>query len=341
MRKLLVFFSMMVVAAAMSFNLTSCGSDDPDPLAKPTVQILVDVDEADGYKVNITVQATDAATYSWDYGDGETSTTSGNHSYTYAASGSYTIAVTVDNGEGLTASASETKSIVASIEEIIAGAGDGGKTWVLTQNEASFAGKIGGGPVDNSMAIAPDMSLIPSGVMEMFGLGGEYNDEYTFYNDGTLEINTQNGLALGGILYGSITELIQVPSADPGSLPLCAMTYANVDATWSLGYEDLVVPCYNEFTSEAFEDITFTFAEDDATKVAEMKLSQGAFLGFADLDYTGVDGVDVDNSFYILKEVTPEAMHFAIGIAGMSDVSGVPAFMLPSFMLHLTLVPKQ
>ena len=41
MKKLFVFFSMMVVAAFVALNLTSCGED---PLPPPTVDILVDVD---------------------------------------------------------------------------------------------------------------------------------------------------------------------------------------------------------------------------------------------------------------------------------------------------------
>lgn len=345
MRKLLVFFSMMVVAAFMALNLTSCGDDTPDPLAAPTIQILADVDATDGYTVNITVQQTGAKTYAWDYGDGNTSTQAGSHSYKYTASGTYPISVVVDNGEGLKANTSITKTIAASIEEMIAGAGADGKTWVLTQKEGTYAAKIGPGMVENEVGVIP--GIIVDGIMAMFGLGAEYNDEYTFYNDGTLEINVQNGMALGGILYGNVTGLIQVPSDDWGSLPLCAMTYANVtDATWALSYDDLVVDTYNEFKDpQVREDITFTFPEDDANKVAEMKLSSGAYLGFADLTYPeaipemGLPEA-VDNSFYILKEVTPDVMHIAVGIAGMSDIDGVPAFMLPTFLLHLTLEAK-
>jgi hypothetical protein len=238
-------------------------------------------------------------------------------------------------------------TIQASIEEIIAGADNNGKIWVLTQLEGSFAGKIGGGIVDNTVPISPEMSLIPNGVMAMFGLGAEYTDEYTFYRDGKLKIDVKNGMALGGILYGNVTELIKVPSTAPNSLPLCAMTYANVtNATWSLSYADKVVKAYNEFKNpKVMEDVKFTFPKGDTKKIAEMKLSTGAYIGFADLNYPAMPAYGlnspVNNSFYILKEVTPTAMHFAIAIAGVSDLDGVPIFMLPTFMLHLTLVPKK
>jgi PKD repeat protein len=338
MKKLFVFFSMMVVAAVVALNLTSCDKE-PDPLPSPTVQILVDVDEADGYTVNITIQATDAATYAWDYGDGNTSVESGNHTYTYEASGDYTVSVTVDNGEGLTASASESTTIVASVEEMIAGSGDDGKTWVITQKEGSYAGKIGPGIVDNTVPV--DVILLVDGVVEMFGLGSEYNDEFTFYKDGTFKINAQNDQGLAGFLYGNVLDMVITPSADILSLPLCAVPFSNVeDASWELNYDDLVVSTYNEFKDpKVFEDVTFTFPEGDTDKVAELKLSEGAYIGFADLDYPAIPqlGIDapVDNSVYIIKEVTPDMMQISIGISGVVEYA-----VYPTFFLTLIFEPK-
>ncbi len=344
MKKFLVYLSMLAIVAAMSINLTSCGGgdDEPEPAPAPTVQFLADVDPDDGYKVNITVQATDVTSLSWEYGDGNTSSESGNHVYTYEASGDYTIKVTA-SGEGGTVTASKSVTIVASLEEIIAGVGNDGKTWVLTQQESTFAGKIGAGTVDNGMALIPGFDLIPDNVMGMFGLGDEYSDEFTFYQDGTFKVDVKNNQVLAGIFYGNITGLIQVPSDDPGSLPLCAISYQNIDGSWELSYDDLVVTAYNEFKDPAvLEDVTFTFGED--SNVANLVLSQGGYVGFVDLKYPAIPEMGlnepVDNSFYIIKEVTPEAMHVAIGINGVTDVDGVPVFMHPTFMLHLTLVPK-
>ncbi len=340
MRKLLVFFSMLAVAGIMTVNLTSCGEDEPAPI--PTVQLLADIDPDDGYTVNLTVQSTDATSFTWDYGDDQTSTQASNHSYTYEASGDYTISVTA-TGEGGMASATENVTIAASLEEIIAGPDNSGKTWVLTQAEASFTGKVGGGMVVNEVSLIPEMSQVVNNMLTAFGLGDEYSDEYTFYKDGKLEIDVKNGQALAGIMYGSVTELIVKPSDDTGLLPLCAITYDNVtDATWELSYDDLTVTAYNEFKDpQVMEDVTFTFPEDDANKIAEMKLSSGAYLGFVELDYRGVPGIDSDNSYYILKDVTPDAINIAIGISGIDQVDGVPNFMNSTFLLHLVLVPKQ
>jgi len=65
-------------------------------LYPPTVEIVVDVQ---CYDVTFTVEAENVDTYSWDYGDGNTSTTVGSHTYTYAESGNYTVILTV-TGEG-------------------------------------------------------------------------------------------------------------------------------------------------------------------------------------------------------------------------------------------------
>lgn len=336
MKKLFVFFSMMVVAAFMALNLTSCGDD---PLPAPTIKILVDVDETDGYTVNITVDAAGAASYSWDYGDGNKSTAAGNHSYTYEASGTYTVSVSVDNGEGLIASASKSVTIVASVEEILAGSGDDGKTWVLTQKEGSYAGKIGPGIVDNSVPV--DLILLVDGVVEMFGLGSEYNDEFTFYKNGTFKINAQNNQGLAGFLYGSVLDMVLIPSDDINSLPLCAVPFNNVeDATWELSYDDLVVTTYNEFKDPAvMENVTITFPEGDADKVAELKLSHGAYIGFADLDYPAIPqlGINeaVDNSVYIIKDVTPDMLQISIGISGVVEYA-----IYPTFFLTLVFEPK-
>jgi PKD repeat protein len=326
-----------LVLSAVLF--TSCKKDDP---VTPTLQFIAEVDD---YTVTITVEATGAETYAWDYGDGNTSTTVGSHTYSYedAGSGDYTISCTVTSKDALTVTKTQDVTIAASIEELIAGIGDDGKTWVLTQAESSFTGKMGGGGVTNDVAIYPTMSLIPDGVLTIFGLGDEYTDEFTFYRDGTLAIDVKNGRSLVGIVYGNIMSPNDiVVSTDWSSLPLASIPGQNMaDATWELSYNDRTVDWYDEFVDSALAQTTFTFPEDDANKIAELKISEGAYLCFSDLYFPepvasaiGLPG-PVDNSLYILKEVTGDAMHIAVGLNSWPDYAH-----LPSLLLHLTLVPK-
>jgi len=324
-------------AAAVMFN--SCAEEDP---VTPTLQFIAEVD---GYDVTITAEATDAETWLWDYGDGTTSTTAGNHVYSYedAGSGTYTITCTVTSKDDLSAMKTANVSIAASIEEIIAGVGDDGKTWVLTQAESSFTGKLGGGGVTNDVAIYPDMSLIPDNVLGIFGLGDEYPDEFTFYRDGTLAIDVKNGRSLVGIVYGNVMSPNDiVPSSDWGSLPLASIPGQNIaDATWSLSYADRTVTWFDEFVTADLAQTTFTFPEDDPDKIAELVISEGAYVCFNDLYYpepiAGMLGLDgpVDNSIYILKEVTADMMNIAVGLNSWPDFPH-----LPSLLIHLVLVPK-
>ena len=347
MKKLFVFFSMMMVAGIMAVNLTSCGEDEPDPLPTPTVQILVDVDEADGYTVNITVQATDAATFAWDYGDGNTSAVSGNHTHTYEASDSYTISVTVDNGEGLTANASKTVTIVASIEEMIAGTDDNGKTWVLTQ--ADGAGKMGVGHVENEIALIPGMDVIPANILVAFGMDSEYPDEFTFYKDGKFTVDTENGRGMASAVYGGVQMALGATdvymSPDLNQLPLSIVSMASVnDGTWAISYDQFKIMAQNEVDIDAgdqvFEEKTFSFTEGDTR--FKLDLSTGGYIGFFDMSYPaavmealGMPAQAVDNSFYIVKSVTPDEINVAIASCGLGDL-----LIYPTYMLHLTFIPK-
>jgi PKD repeat protein len=336
--KFLTLGMVVLVAAAMLFN--SC-EDDPDPVT-PTLQFVVEVD---GYVATITAEATDAESWLWDYGDGNTSTTAGSHEYSYedAGSGTYTITCTVTSKDDLTAEKTQSASVAASLEEIIAGVGAEGKTWVLTQLESSFIGKMGGGGVTNDVALYPDMSLIPDDILGIFGLGDEYTDEFTFYRDGTLAIDIINGRLLTGIVYGNIISPNDIiPSSDYNSLPLASIPGISMpDATWSLSYADRTVDWYDEFVTEGLNQTTFTFPVDDPNKIAELVLSEGAYVCFNDLyfpepyaTYMELPG-PVDNSIYILKEVTPDMMNIAVGLNSWPEYA-----ILPSLLLHLTLVPK-
>lgn len=86
----------MAMAAISSFVLSSCGGDDDGP-GKPTASFTY-VD--DGREVSFTSTSKNAKTFSWDFGDGETSTEQ-NPVHTYESYGVYTVKlkVTGDGGE--------------------------------------------------------------------------------------------------------------------------------------------------------------------------------------------------------------------------------------------------
>ncbi len=330
-REIAMFFGWIVLFA-------SCSKEDP---IAPTVQFTAEVS---GYEVTITAEATDAVSYLWDYGDGNTSTTSGSHTYTYAASGDYTIKATVTSADNLTASETVDVTIAASTEEMIAGTGTGGKTWVLTQAETSFSGGVGVGLLTNDVAIIPEWSTVADGLLSLMGLGDEYADEFTFYRDGTFKIDTKNGRGLAGVVYANIVSPNDKKESNaPTKLPLASIPFSNVDnASWELSYDDRTVDWYDWLVSKSSKTTTFTFPENDPDKIAEIKISSGAYLAVNDLYYPepiataiGLPG-PVDNSFYILKKITANSMYITVCINSYPNKP-----YMASVMLHLTLVPKQ
>src|SRR6478736_3056280 len=203
----------LIAMSLMVFSFTSC-SDDPMPL--PTVNFIADVK---GYDVNITVESANVTTFAWTYGDGATSTESANHTHKYAKSGDYAIIVTAANESG-TATKTVNVTIAASMTELLAGAAASGKVWVLDSGAGTSVQKIN-----------KDLTLwtgLPAGALNMFDLGTEYDNEYTFKPTGDYGIAGKNGAVLTGILYSIINELeiIVPPNSGAGGLTGAAFTDA-------------------------------------------------------------------------------------------------------------------
>ena len=82
----------------MSFVAISC-EDDEATVEAPTARFTYTVDENNGLLVNFTNASLNADSYSWDFGDGETSTEM-SPSHTYAADGTYNVSLTATNSGG-------------------------------------------------------------------------------------------------------------------------------------------------------------------------------------------------------------------------------------------------
>lgn len=309
------------LAIVLGTLITSC-SKDPDA---PTLNFTAVVD---GYVVTITANATDATSWDWNYGDGNTATTVGSHTYTYAQSGDYTITCTV-TGDGGEATSSVDVTIESSLEELISGGPDAanGKTWVVSK---LYTTGDGVGSVNNVLELDV-MAFFPDNILELFGLGAEYDDEFTFFSDGKYVMNPVNGQVVASMIQGVVTQTITVPSTDPNSLPLCAATYTPpVNGTWALSTADYSMEAFADPTivpdAEPY-DVTFTFPT--ANKINKFDLSAGQFLGI--LDAFGGQQASVT----LLESVTADKMQIVVMIA-----TDAPYFYLPTLAFHISLVPK-
>jgi len=102
-----IIFSIFLL---LSMIVVSC-EDDEATVEAPTARFTYTVDADNGLLVNFTNSSLNADTYSWDFGDQETSTNM-SPSHTYAADGEYTATLTATNSGGST-SASETLTLTS------------------------------------------------------------------------------------------------------------------------------------------------------------------------------------------------------------------------------------
>ena len=315
MRKLLVFFSMMVIAGFMAVNLTSCG-DDPMPL--PTVKLLAEVDPDDQYKVNLTVEATDATTYAWDYGDGNLSVAGENHSHIYAASGDYTIKVTVTNESG-TASAMANVTINPSIQEMLAGVDAAGKSWVLSK---TISANDGAGPLAPSeFNISLPFALVGD-PLEYVGFPDEYDNIFTFKPDGKYAVDNVNGQNLCTQIYAVMTTGQMEPGDGwtKGQLGFATLSYTSgANPTWKV--EEGVTIEMDVMSDDPATPSDYTPMRVKYENVTRVSV-QNSYFGLLDM-----------SNYIIIENISPDKMQILVLMhTEMPDVLSIFA--------RLTMVPK-
>ncbi len=110
--KKVILSSSLALLAGLVFFLSSCGSDDPDPIAKPVASFTSTIE---GKTVTFTNTSTNGKTYSWDFGNSESATTE-SPSHTYAANGTYVVKLTTTNESGSDESAAAIEVINVKID---------------------------------------------------------------------------------------------------------------------------------------------------------------------------------------------------------------------------------
>jgi len=260
------FYSLFTLVAITAI-MFSCGKDS----LPPVVQMFAEPDADNPYIINFKTTVENVTSYAWDFGDGETSTEA-NPSHTYAMSGDYTAKVTV-TGEGGTSEATKIVTIAASLEEMLTG-GPGaanGKTWVLSRT--ATPGMDGAGAIETNFPT--DLMPATDNLLEIIGLGDEYDNEYTFYFDGTYKVNNKDGESLAGWLYSAdVIGMDNVIKTTPYAIYKVSRTNAS-NATWALTEDtDLSIDIVDE--SEASEK-TVTFVGADY-----ITFGAGGYIGIED-----------------------------------------------------------
>ena len=290
------------VIAVLSLTIFSCGEEEADP---PTVTVSAIVD---GYEVAFTATVTNADTYSWDFGDGETSTEL-SPTHTYALSGSYNVFITV-TGDGGDATASTTVTIEASELEMLTGgtAYPNGKAWKVSTTISQGDGVYYcTDPLEFDQPIA-------DGILGMIGLPTEYDDQFIFHHDLSYTHDVVNDSAIANIVYCTFNGIAFRPSAMP---PIALAPWAPVASTFTYTEDtDLTLTCVDKDDEEVTSDVTW---ED----VTVLEIAGTEFFGV--LDYTRK---------YMVLEISADKLRLGI-FASTSQGSNMT---VPSSLLIMTYV---
>ena len=292
--RLFIFNSFLLLALL----LFSCDDDD-GKIDLPT-NAIIHYSVADR-QVAFTALTTNADSYQWDFGDGQTSTEQ-NPVHQYESGGYYTATLTVS---GSTGSVSDETNLAVAITPYVLLTGgptaESGKTWKLTaahsENDA-FANA----DEDFSIIIGP----LPQGVFDLeLGMKEVYDDEYTFHFDGTYGHDVkEDGAAFGGLVYQvALNGGVDIVNFGGQEFGLCTAKY----------------------TPES--DATFTYVESENFEVSSVYGSGGSltFPGVSTLDFSGTEFIGFRDfqRKVILQEISDSSMRIVMFMAAEPELIGI------------------
>ena len=287
----LFIFSTLLLLAGL---LWSCDNDD-EKVDLPT-SALIHYSVVDK-QVAFTALTINADSYSWDFGDGQTSTEQ-NPIHVYEDGGYYTATLTVTGGTG---SASNEANLAVDITPYVLLTGgptaEDGKTWKLSAAH-SENDVFANADAEFSVIEGP----LPQGVFDLqLGMGEVYADEFTFHFDGTYGHDVKDdGAAFGGLLYQMVLnggmDIVNAGGADFG---LCTARY----------------------TPES--DATFTYVEAEDFTVSSVYGPEGqlTFSGVSTLDFSGTEFIGFRDfqQKVMIQEISDNSMRLVMFMAASQD----------------------
>ena len=165
-------FAMILLGSFVMVSLNSCDKDE-EPVEDPIATFQYEISEDNFLQVIFTNFSTNAETFAWNFGDGNSSTEE-NPVHTYEEAGTYDVALTATNSAGVSATYSATIEIQDPFEALARLAGETSKTWRLYR-------------VGSSMGVGPNMDT-PRDWWALYNDGSrpcKYFHEFTFHRDGS------------------------------------------------------------------------------------------------------------------------------------------------------------
>jgi len=276
--KKFVLFGFLALVVGM-FLCQSC-SDESEPTFPLSALIFNSVSDK---QVAFTALTHSAVSWSWDFGDGQTSTEK-DPVHVYDEGGYYLATLTAMDKEGNTVTAEANLAIALTPYALLTGdytqPGYDGKTWKLSQAH-SVNDKVVNSDLDLTL-FDEDIQYLPAGAFDLYlGLKEAYNDEYTFYYDGSFKHNTTDGSSFAGLVYAYIMQ-----------------QYGQTTITKTGGKAVFGADAFALTTYTPADDATFKLVENENFSVPTIpKFATGVnSSGIPVVTYPGVMTLDFPNS---------------------------------------------
>ena len=258
--RLVSFFSLGLIF------FSACKSSTPVPTATITSNVLDNL-------VTFNVVASNATSYVWTFGDGNSSivTTSTLMTHIYQNYGA-TYPVTLQiSGPGGQASATASVTLPAETQmEILTGGASltSGLAWRISSSMPII--------LANPDLVFSVLQTYPAGYLTLLGLGKAYLDQFIFFSTGNYNINNVSNGALAGLSYCTANK---IPNVSTQASASAGLTYATpFTPSIDLGFtfnpgSSLTVPV----TTDGITSTNVTY-----NNVTTLNFSKQGFLGLLD-----------------------------------------------------------
>ncbi|WP_298649432.1 PKD domain-containing protein [uncultured Proteiniphilum sp.] len=252
-----IYYLSSVFLCLLIFFFPAC-SDDGSQTDLPLSAVIFH--SIDGKQVAFTALTHSAVNWEWDFGDGNVSTEK-DPVHVYEEGGYYIATLTAKDNTGNSVSTKMNLAVSLPPYALLTGnhtaEGYDGKTWKLTMSH-TVNDKLVNSDADFSL-LDDDIPSLPAGAFSVYvGLPEAYNDEFTFYYDGSYRHNTSDGTSFGGIVYA--TNLQQLGAAQITKTggkavfgqDLFALTTYTPDASATFVFnenEDFIIPTIPDFAT--------------------------------------------------------------------------------------------
>lgn len=312
---------------------TSCSDEIDRPVFPLSATIFHSVKEK---QVAFTALTHSAVSWSWDFGDGNTSAER-NPVHVYEVGGYYKAVLTASDDAGNTATSEVKLAIELTPYALLTGdwteENYKGKTWKLNSNHSE---KDILANSDATLSLFDeDIPFLPAGTLGLYlGLGEAYNDEFTFSFDGSYTQDTKDGSAFGGIVYAMVMQQL-------GQTKITKTGGKAVFGQDAFAFTSYTPAANAKFVLNEKEDFSIMTIPDFATSVVPPGIPVVTYYDVMTIDFpnsTEFVGIRDFQRKVIVQEITDKSMRLVMFLTMSPEaiVSQSPLIVLSTNAMVLT-----